>query len=241
MKPYVVLCMAGLYRRFRDAGYTTPKYLLPLQGRPILRHVVDGLDPDGLLLVANARDVVHEAAIRAAVGRPAELTWVGDTSGQAETAAIGARRVAELGFVGPILFHNVDTVVRGRALEAIGAVLAEADGFIDVFPQSSPAYSYVSLDGVRVTDIAEKVVISPHATTGLYGFRSAEVYLRAANATTRRSEGEFYISDVYRTLLDRGADLRADPVGEGHETLVLGTPVEYEYAAAALARGHGAC
>lgn len=233
MKPYVVLCMAGLYRRFREAGYTTPKYLLPLQGRPILTRVIQGLDPDRLLLVANHRDAPHETAILAAVhasGVDGTLFFIGDTGGQAETAAIGARQVAEEGWTGPIVFHNVDTIVQGRDLERIGAILARSDGFIDVFDERSPAFSYVALDGDRVTSIAEKQVISRHATTGLYGFRSPQRYLEAADATTGRSGGEFYVSDVYRTLLDRGGDLRADPLGEGHRTLVLGTPAEYEAA-----------
>lgn len=237
MTPTVVLCMAGHYRRFRDAGYETPKFLLPIDGRPILSWVVDGLGPDRLLLVANQRDAAHAEAVADAVrlGGAAgfQALWIGDTAGQAETADIGAARVEELGWDGPIVFHNVDTLVRGRSLQRLGAVLAGSDGFIDVFDQDSPAYSYVLLDGDRVVDIREKEVISRHATTGLYGFRSAAAYREAAAATTRRSQGEFYISDVYRTLLDRGGDLRADPVGDGHETLVLGTPAEYEAAVAA--------
>ena len=111
-------------------------------------------------------------------------------------------------------------------LPAIGAILDDADGFIDVFDNDSTAYSYVAVEGSRVTDIAEKVVISRHATTGLYGFRSAAYYLEQAAATTGRSRGEFYVSDVYRQMLDTGADIRIDPCSR--PAIVLGTPAEYE-------------
>ena len=228
--PVLTLCMAGLYSRFRDAGYTTPKFLLTVQGETILGWIVRELAPEALVLVANERDAAHADAIRGAVadaGRPdADLHFVGDTSGQAETAAIGARRVAALGHTGPIVFHNVDTVLQGRDLATIGRVLDGSDGFIDVFDSQSAAYSYVAVDGDRVTDIAEKVVISRHATTGLYGFHSATDYLRRAAATTHRSRGEFYVSDVYRGMLDAGADIRIDPAPK--PAIVLGTPAEYE-------------
>lgn len=226
MEPEVVLCMAGLYRRFRDAGYDTPKYLLPLGDRTILGEVIAALGPPRrLLLVANQRDRAWEDALRAAAPG-AGLRWIGDTSGQAETAAFGARAVLEEGWDGPIVFHNIDTVLRGRDLARIGERLARADGYVDVFPADDPAYGYVALDGDRVVRIAEKEVISPHATSGLYGFASARVYLDAFAATVQTGR-EFYVADVYRTMLARGQRVEADPRPSG-ETLVLGTPAEYE-------------
>ncbi len=223
--------MAGLYRRFREAGYTTPKFLLPVGERSILQWIVAELAPERLLLIANERDRPHEAQILqavAAAGVPnVVVQFIGDTSGQAETAAIGARFAVEQGWNGPLIFHNIDTVVLERDLGAIAAVLAQADGFIDVFVQDSAAYSYVAVTNGFVTRIAEKVVISPHATTGLYGFASPTVYLRAAAITTARSGGEFYISDVYQRMLDDGARIAVRPDPK-HRTLVLGTPAQYE-------------
>jgi hypothetical protein len=226
VKPFVVLCMAGRYRRFRDAGYALPKYLLPARGRRILEWVVDGLGPDGLLLVANNADLPHEPAIRDCVPAGTEILWLGDTSGQAETAAHGAQRLVDDDVGGPVLFHNVDTIVRGRDLGEIGQILRRADGFVDTFPSDSPAFSYVALDGERVTAIAEKVVISPHATSGLYGFASPQRYLGAAS--TAVASREFYVSDVYRRMLEDGARIEVLPPAPGHETVVLGTPAEYE-------------
>ncbi len=228
----LVLCMAGLYRRFRDAGYTTPKFLLPVNGRPILALIVEELGPQKLILVANRRDRDHEDAIRAAAG-PCELKWIGDTGGQAETAAVGARAVSG---GGPIVFHNVDTIVKGRELRAIGSALREAAGYIDVFDNDSPVFSYVAVKDGRIIEIKEKVVISRHATTGLYAFASAQVYLRAYETTSHRSGGEFYISDVYRTMLEAGHLLVINESSDGHETLVLGTPAQYEAYVAEVAR-----
>jgi dTDP-glucose pyrophosphorylase len=234
--PHLVLCMAGIYKRFRDAGYQTPKYLLPIGDVAVLTCIVRGLAPRSVLLVMNQRDAefrdVAVAAVLEGGAEEVDVLIIGDTGGQAETAILGARRLIERGWAGPLVFHNVDTVLRGRSLTEIGEVLTRCEGFIDVFSSESPAYSYVRLEGDRVMDIREKEVISHHATSGLYGFASAARYLAAAVDCPRRSKGEFYISDVYRQLLDAGADVRANPDRGGFETRVLGTPAEYEQAVA---------
>ena len=39
---------------------------------------------------------------------------------------------------------------------------------------------------------------------------------------------EFYVSDVYRQMLVDGGRVTANRTCDGHETIVLGTPEEYE-------------
>ncbi len=50
-----VLPMVGLSSRFFDAGYTLPKYQLPLHGRTVFAHVVDSFrdyfDSDEFLFI----------------------------------------------------------------------------------------------------------------------------------------------------------------------------------------------
>ncbi|OSM04906.1 sugar phosphate nucleotidyltransferase [Magnetofaba australis] len=238
----LILCMAGLYRRFRDAGYEQPKFLLPWQGDVIIGHILEEMLQDGafdnLLLVANRRDAAHRAALASIVARHGyserNLIFIDDTRGQAETALLGAHYVMDE--LQPadqrLAFHNIDTILYGRDYHRIAEALTTADGYIDVFPADSPAYSYVTVDDAyRVTDIAEKVVISNHATTGFYGFRTPQLYAQWAQQSEWRNE--FYISDVYKRMLNAGAPLTINPDSDGHRTLILGTPAEYEAACAA--------
>ncbi len=235
----LVLCMAGLYQRFRRAAYTTPKFLLPWRGRTVIDEILSLMLADGafrrVMLVANVRDITFDRRLRAALAaagaKNADLLFVPDTRGQAETALIAARRLAGLFDAGgePVVFHNIDTVLEGRDYRTVAAALAEWDGYVDVFPSDSANYSYVAVgDDGAVTEVAEKRVISTHATTGLYGFRSADLYAQAAERTTYA--GEFYISDVYRRLLADGARVTVNRDSAGHATTILGTPEEYEAA-----------
>lgn len=232
----LLLCMAGLYRRFREAGYDTPKFLLPWQGATVLDHVLRLAPEAGArpFLVANRRDAAHASALRAILARaggdPRDLVFVGDTAGQAETARIGIEAFRLADPDAPLLIHNIDTILLGRDWGRIRAALARADGWIDVFDADGPQYSYVETDAEgRVLRIREKEVISRLATTGLYGFASARAYLDALARTTP-SRGELYVSDVYARMLADGATILAPAPRPEERTIVLGTPAEYEAA-----------
>jgi len=231
--------MAGIYRRFREAGYQQPKFLLPWGGRTILDHVMDGLLAGGafaqVVLVANERDAAYHQDLLQALARigrdPRGLMFVGDTRGQAETAMIGlAHRERTFGSVGPVAFHNIDTVLTGRDWNAVAEQMVDLDGWIDIFTADSPAYSYVALNEQGlVVDIVEKRVISRNATSGFYAFSSASCYREAATLAAT-SLGEFYISDVYRALLRSGGRIGAGGAEKTSDTCILGTPAEYEAA-----------
>ena len=78
-----------------------------------------------------------------------------------------------------------------------------------------------------MTQIAEKVVISPWATTGLYGFSSPEAYLNWVDHA-RPNSREFYISDVFAAILAAKGRIAAGTPTAAQQTIVLGTPAEYE-------------
>ncbi|MBI2825247.1 MAG: NTP transferase domain-containing protein [Planctomycetia bacterium] len=234
----LVLCMAGLYQRFREAGYQTPKYLLPFRRKTVLAHVLDPLWSSGafdrVLLVANRRDRAYRqqiAAILRARGLDEDdLLYVEDTRGQAETAEVAACALAadSRSADRPVVFHNVDTVLLHRDGQAIAAGLQRADGYIDVFESREPCYSYVTVDGRnQVTAIAEKQVISRWATSGLYGFASPAQYLREFDRIDISTK-EPYISDVYRQMLSRRATIVTNNPAAREATIVLGTPDQYE-------------
>lgn len=236
----LILCMAGIYRRFREAGYTVPKFLLPWNGSTVLSAILDHMLADkafsSVLLLGNQRDVAFRPEVEGILqvhGLPPEsLVLIGDTVGQAETALRGIEEADRRGRTTDrrVVFHNIDTVLLGRDYQAIAAALADDDGFIDTFLADSPAYSYVRLSAEgAVTDIAEKKVISRHATTGLYGFASMDAFCEIY-ASCAWPNGERYISALYRTMLDQGARIRAGGGPTEARTVILGTPAEYESA-----------
>lgn len=234
------LCLAGLGSRFTAQGYTTPKFLLLMRDgkTPILREIIlsfKGIEDALLVLVFNNRLESWKPQIEAALANlPCRtlIRFIGDTKGQAETAHVitdvvleQAPETANL----PILFHNGDTVLYGRNLHACAQHLTKVDGLIDSFSMNSPAYSYVQVDIQNiVTEMREKIVISDRATTGLYGFKNLETYRQFYQKAAESWQKEFYISDVYRAMLEAKAPILNTHFAEAMLTLNLGTPAEYE-------------
>ena len=228
----LILTMAGRYQRFADEGYKTPKYLLPWGDRVILWSILHELKRgdrfSDVFLIANQRDhnfMPHVRAILDDLDVPrGNLVLINDTKGQAETAALGLAAVekARPGNAGPIVFHNVDTILYGRDMGHAAAALREADGYIDVFGSNNKAYSYVLLgDDRRVDEIAEKIVVSDLATSGFYGFSSADTFRKHYAAA------DLYISAVYKKLIASGGRVVAGTKHTEADTVVLGTPSEY--------------
>lgn len=228
----LIITMAGNPLVGQDT-YRLPSYLLPWGERTVLATVVGELIKGGaiseVVLVAAQRDEPHAPHLRAimrALGIDKQnLYFVPPTSGQAETASLGLKLFEERkgSASGPVLFHNVDTIVRNRDVREIETALRSASGYVDVFRANHHKYSYVLLDDARrVSEIAEKIVISDTATSGLYGFASAGVF-REHYA----KESDRHISAIYRRMIARGVPVVAGAVHSEADTIVVGTPDDY--------------
>ena len=96
------------------------------------------------------------------------------------------------------------------------------DGYIDVFKSNNRNYSYVLTDQNIVKSIAEKILISEYATSGLYGFSSFEKFNNFYD-----DSNDLYISDVYKRMIDEGQQILISDVYDENDTIVLGTPTDY--------------
>lgn len=229
----LILTMAGRYQRFVDEGHKLPKYLLPWGDKTVLSAILSELQRkekfDEIFLIANHRDeayLPHVRAIMKTAGIPSEhLVLTHDTKGQAATAMLGVLAVEQSSKspYAPIAFHNIDTILLGRDVRQMANALETHDGYIDVFTSHNANYSYVLIDDKhRVTEIAEKIVVSDLATSGLYGFRSARVYHNNYDP-----DADLYISAVYKRMIERKLSVVSGPQFRESDTIVLGTPLEY--------------
>lgn len=230
----LILTMAGHSQRFIDEGYKIPKYLFPWGSRSILWTILDELSSGffDTYLIANLRDqhfMPHVEAIMESRHIPREnLYLINDTSGQAETAYTALELLKYPNI--PIVFHNIDTVLYGRNITHIEESLQKGSGYIDVFSSNNQSYSYVLVDPKtqRVTEIAEKIVISNLATSGLYGFVNSNAFLDHYDPKC------IFITDVYRNLLNSHGKIFVSEPHSEEDTVVLGTPSEYFQSAGKL-------
>lgn len=229
---FLTLTMAGRYQRFTNEGYKMPKYLLPWGDRTVLGVILSELNRDkvfsDIFLVANHRDEAYMPHVRAVLRdhgiKPSNLIMSEDTSGQAETAMIGIKAIekAHGQSAEPVVFHNIDTILLRRNLCEVRDSLKTNNGFIDIFGANNKGYSYVLTDDKKqVTEIAEKIVVSDMATSGLYGFKNTEIFKK------HYSSQDIYISSIFKKMISAGESVVAGEKHKERDTIVLGTPEEY--------------
>jgi len=222
--------MAGYNTRFHDVGFDIPKYLLPWNGTTIIHDILKNFDnPLQTVLVANKRDVYFKDQLLETI-RPLNLDeknilYIGDTKGQAHTAAVGIGQLYHPEV--PTFIHNADTIVKGRSLDLIAHTMNDVyDAYIDVFVGNSPKYSYVRAFEETVLEIVEKKQISPYASSGLYGFLTASMYMSYYDSLIQKND-ELYVADVIQNMIAGGRRAFMNGLGNNQETIVLGSPQEY--------------
>lgn len=222
----LILTMAGKYTRFTNEGYKIPKYLFPWGKHNILSEIINNLQGfDNVFLVANENDKLffsHVLHIMKNFKIPEEnLVIVGDTRSQSDTAkTFLLKRYDTLS--GPIVFHNIDTILFNRNVNDIKSKLANNDGYIDIFRSNNHSYSYVLVDDLQKTvyEIQEKILISNIATSGLYGFSNSNVFLDNCDEYD-------YISSVYKNMILNNQKIAVSTLYDEKNTWVVGTPSEY--------------
>lgn len=237
----IVFPMAGLSRRFAEAGYTRPKYMLEAHGRSLFRHAVESFrayfESDTFLFIY--RDVDGTAEFVASECRAMGLRHVraaaldAPTRGQAETVILGLRAAA-CPDAEPLLIFNIDTFRPGFTWPG-DVDAATAGGYLEVFEGSGPNWSYVrpaDATSNRVAETAEKREISRLCCTGLYHFARAGLFAQAlaeqeALGPEALHARELYVAPLYNFLIRRGVDIRYHRIPR-EDVIFCGVPAEYD-------------
>jgi hypothetical protein len=234
----IVIPMAGLSRRFTAAGYSVPKYMLPLSGRSVFAHAVGsfsllfGTTP---FLFIGRPVMDTEAFIR----REAETLGIADyriamlqaeTAGQAETVERGLDAI-DADAAAPITIFNIDTFRHGFTYPT-APWFEGSDGYLEVFRGEGANWSYVGpvpeSDEPLAARTTEKEPISDLCCNGLYHFARGSDY-RMALAAERRAPTlpELYVAPLYNHLIAQGRRIHFDIVPPEAITF-CGVPAEYE-------------
>jgi hypothetical protein len=234
----IVIPMAGLSRRFTVAGYTVPKYMLPLHGTSVFCRAVGSFEAlfetTPFLFIARPLGQT-EAFIRRECANlgivDARIVILNrETAGQAETVELGLREI-EAAEYEPITIFNIDTFRKGFQYPK-ARWFTNSDGFIEVFRGAGSNWSYVGpMAGTEeplAECTAEKRPISDLCCDGLYHFARASDFLAAlALERAEPSMPELYVAPLYNHLIARGRRIHYDLVS--NEVLTFcGVPSEYE-------------
>lgn len=210
----IIVPMAGRGARFADRGVETPKPLIEVRGRAMVAWALQSL---GALLPTATKVVFvvlreHETRyavsrmLRSLVGAAAETVVLDEvTEGQLCTVLAGVPRIDP---DEDVLVASCDTYVISDLAADIANKPTDCHGIISVARMPGDRWSFARTDATgRVVEVAEKVRISEHASTGLYYFSRASELIEVAAEMIRRAErtrGEYYVIPVYQKYIARG-------------------------------------
>jgi NDP-sugar pyrophosphorylase family protein len=235
----IVIPMAGLGSRFAQAGYTTPKPLLPVHGVPMVELVVSSLRParpHRFVFLCQREHLGRYAELEPRLREIAPGCAIVPVDGLTEGAACTVL-LAESA-IDPddvLLIANSDQWVDTDIDRHVGLIESQGlDGLIMTMFADDPKWSFVLLDEHdRVGHVVEKEVVSNEATVGIYAFARGGDYVRGARAmiaADKRVNGEFYVAPVYNELIADGATIGYDNVGAvGAGMYGLGIPEDLEH------------
>jgi UDP-N-acetylglucosamine diphosphorylase / glucose-1-phosphate thymidylyltransferase / UDP-N-acetylgalactosamine diphosphorylase / glucosamine-1-phosphate N-acetyltransferase / galactosamine-1-phosphate N-acetyltransferase len=217
----IVIPMAGLGSRFASAGYTLPKPLIPVKGRPMYAWAADSIPLSKasrvifILLRTQPEFEILKADIlsRYSAFSPVVLDVPKLTRGQSETV-LAAKDLIDNDQ--PLLIHNADTAFDIDPQWATDAMEKKLDGALLVFKSTEKRWSFSRADeNGWVKEVREKQVICDQASTGTYYFGSGRDYVRLASETIAKGtveSGEFYIAPLYNSLVAANGRVRNYPI-----------------------------
>jgi HAD superfamily hydrolase (TIGR01509 family) len=213
-KMNVLIPCAGLGSRFAAAGYTFPKPLIDVEGKPMIQMVVDNLNIDAKYIFIvqqehydkyNLKQLLHLITPNCEI-----VTVNGLTEGAACTTLLAKELIDN---DQPLVLANSDQFVEWNSNEFMYSMTTEEiDGGILTFKATHPRWSFAKLDDRGfVTEVAEKNPISDIATVGIYYWKHGKDYVKYAEqmiANNTRVNNEFYVCPVFNEAIADNKKIR---------------------------------
>jgi len=228
----ILIPMAGEGSRFKKEGYTFPKPLIDVNGKPMIQAVVENLDFDAEYIFLVRKEHIEKYEIESLLNvitnnRATVIPVDGLTEGAACTALLAEKYIDT---DDELLIANSDQYVEFSP-ENFNMLrrLTPVDAIVLTFNAVHPKWSFVKVNSRGVaTEVAEKNPISNIATCGIYYYRRGSDFVRYAHQMIEndiRVNGEFYICPVYNELIADGKALIPYFVHRMHG---LGTPEDLQ-------------
>ena len=211
----VLIPMAGEGSRFAKEGYTFPKPLIDVNGKPMIQTVVENLDFDCeyIFLVRKSHLQKYTGLVdtleRITNGKFNYIEVDGLTEGAACTALLAESLINT---DEDLLIANSDQIIDYQPQNFLMLKnQTDCDAMVYTFNAVHPKWSFVKTNARGfVTEVAEKRPISNIATCGIYWYRRGSDFVKYAHQMIEKNirvNNEFYIAPVYNELIGSGKTL----------------------------------
>lgn len=228
----VLIPMAGAGSRFAQAGYTFPKPLIEVNGKPMIEVVVKNLNIEANYIFLVQKEHYEKYNLKYLLNLIAPNCKIVQVDGITQGAACTTLLAKEyIDNDNPLVIANSDQFIEWNSNEAMYSFVAdEIDGGIITFKAHHPKWSYAKVgnDGF-VSEVAEKCVISDDATVGVYYWKQGSDYVKYAEqmiSNNVRVNNEFYVCPVFNEAIRSGKKIKIKQI---EKMWGIGTPEDLNY------------
>lgn len=205
----ILIPMAGEGSRFSKAGYTFPKPLIDVGGKPMIQRVVENLNFDSHYIFLVRKEHLDkysgiESTLSLATNKKYSIVEVDSLTEGAASTTLLAKNLIDCDE--DLLIANADQLIEfSNDNFSLMKNRINAEGIVLVFNSSHPKWSFVRVESEGyISEVKEKEPISKVATCGVYWYSKGKNYVKYAEQMITKNirvKNEFYIAPVYNELL----------------------------------------
>ena len=241
MKLQLIIPMSGIGKRFLDVGYKVPKFLIEIEGKSVIEHVVEmypGIDSP--IFICNKDHLENKNLnLRQKLLKIRPKSKIISINAHKKGPIFAVLKAMEF------IDLNSPTIVNYCDFNCIWDFDAfkehikstNCDGCVMTYKGFHPHmlhstnYAYVKTHDSKIIDIQEKKSftnnpMSENASSGAYFFKSAKLMEKYFIKTIDKNysiNGEFYISLSYKSMIEDNLDLN---IFEIKKFMQWGTPID---------------
>ena len=233
-KMNVLVPMAGAGSRFAKVGYSFPKPLIEVKGKPMIQVVVEALNVEAKFTYVVQKSHYEKYNLQYLLNLLTPDCNIVQVDGMTEGAACTTLLAKEfINTDDSLLITNSDQLIVWDSNETLYAFNNDdVDGGIITFPATHPKWSFAKLgDDGYVSEVAEKKPISSHATAGVYYWKHGSDYVKYAEQMIEkdiRVNNEYYVCPVYNEAIEDNKKIRIKEI-KTSDMWGLGTPEDLNY------------
>jgi NDP-sugar pyrophosphorylase family protein len=228
----IIIPMAGEGKSFKDAGYTFPKPLIDIHGKPMIQLVVENLNMSGKYIFLCKQVDYDKYSLHDLLNLISPECIIIPIKEKTDGAAVTLLSAKELiNNDEELIIANSDQWIDWNPQHFLSFLRnKDADGGIVTFISTHPRWSFVKLnDEGLVIEVAEKKPISNIATAGIYYFKHGKDFVSAAEDMIRKNirfNNEFYYVPAFNEMINIGKKVYSYPAAEMRS---LGTPEDLRH------------
>ena len=231
-KMNVLIPMAGNGSRFAQAGYTFPKPLIEVHGKPMIQVVVENLAVEAnyiFVVQKSHREKYNLDSMLSLICPGCKIVEVDSVTEGAACTVLLAKDFIDNDE--PLVIANSDQFIEWNSLEFFYKMNEQnLDAGIVSFRATHPKWSYAKVDDRGfVTEVAEKNPISDIATVGVYYWKQGKDFVKYAESMILkdiRVNNEFYVCPVFNEAISDGLKIKTFDVPK---MWGIGTPEDLNY------------